>query len=174
MPAFLGQQLILQMDGPGGVQLFVKTTREVSLTGDGAIFATRIELVLRALEAACEKLTNAHEADEDRLRINAPMSFGQHVLPQILCDFHDLYPKIDLQVSLTDQFLDMVEEDFDLAIRISGPPSDKFTIWRKICAVKRVLVKSPPLARHARRSPIPTICPPLVTARGAVTSAGHH
>jgi DNA-binding transcriptional LysR family regulator len=44
---------------------------------------------------------------------------------------------------LTDHLLDVVEEDFDLAVRVSGPPSDKFTIWRKICVVRRILVTAP-------------------------------
>ncbi|WP_350310471.1 LysR family transcriptional regulator [Paracoccus sp. SSJ] len=126
-----------------GVQLFVRTTRQVSLTGDGAIFASRIEQAVEALEAARTEMANAHKADEGRLRINAPMSLGQRVLPQILCGFRDLYPRIDVEIRLTDRFLDMVEEDFDLAIRISAAPSDKFTIWRKICPVKRLLVAAP-------------------------------
>jgi len=126
-----------------GVQLFVRTTRQVSLTGDGAIFASRVEPAMRALEAARSEMTDAHKADEGRLRINAPMSLGQRVLPRILCGFRDLFPRIDVEIRLTDRFLDMVEEDFDLAIRISAAPSDKFTIWRKICPVRRLLVAAP-------------------------------
>src|SRR5690606_28087215 len=57
--------------------------------------------------------------------------------------FRELYPRIEIELSLTDQMLDMVEQDFDLAIRISGAPSDKFTIWRKISAIKRILVAAP-------------------------------
>jgi len=126
-----------------GVQLFVRTTRQVSLTSDGAIFAARIEPAIQALEGARRELLDANKADEGRLRINAPMSFGQRVLPRILCGFRDLYPKINVEISLTDQLLDMIDEDFDLAIRISGPPSDKFTIWRKICSIHRILVAAP-------------------------------
>ncbi|OYR17345.1 LysR family transcriptional regulator [Brucella grignonensis] len=126
-----------------GVQLFVRTTRQVSLTTDGAVFAARIEPAVTALEAARLELMNVHKADQGRLRINAPMSLGQQVLPQILSAFRELYPRIEIELSLTDQMLDMVEQDFDLAIRISGAPSDKFTIWRKISAIKRILVAAP-------------------------------
>jgi DNA-binding transcriptional LysR family regulator len=136
-----------------GVQLFVRTTRQVALTADGAAFAARIDPALRTLAAARSELINAHKADEGRLRINAPMSFGQRVLPQILCGFREQHPKITLEIALTDQLLDMVDEDFDLAIRISGPPSDKFTIWRKICAIKRVLVAAPGSPCAAARHP---------------------
>lgn len=136
-----------------GVQLFVRTTRQVSLTADGAAFAARIEPVVAALEAARSELVNAHKADEGRLRITAPMSFGQRVLSQVLCGFRDLYPKINVEIALADQLLDMVSADFDLAIRISGPPSDKFTIWRKICPIKRVLVAAPGTPHAAVRHP---------------------
>ena len=122
-----------------GVQLFVRTTRQVSLTTDGAVFAARIEPAVNALETARLELMNVHKADQGRLRINAPMSLGQQVLPQILSAFRDVYPKIEIELSLTDQMLDIVEQDFDLAIRISGAPSDKFTIWRKIIEIKRIL-----------------------------------
>lgn len=71
------------------------------------------------------------------------MSFGQRVLSQVLCGFRELYPGINVEISLTDELLDMVDEQFDLAIRISGPPSDKFTIWRKICPIRRILVAAP-------------------------------
>ncbi|WP_435657331.1 LysR substrate-binding domain-containing protein [Brucella pituitosa] len=126
-----------------GVQLFVRTTRQVSLTTDGAVFAARIEPAVTALEVARLELMNVHKADQGRLRINAPMSLGQQVLPKILSAFRELYPRIEIELSLTDQMLDMVEQDFDLAIRISGAPSDKFTIWRKISAIKRILVAAP-------------------------------
>ncbi len=144
---------IAALEAELGVQLFVRTTRQVSLTADGAVFAARITPVVEALDAARTELVNAHKADEGRLRINAPMSFGQRVLPQILCAFRELYPRIDVEITLTDKLIDVVEEGFDLAIRISGPPSDKFTIWRKICPIKRILVAAPGTPHAAVRHP---------------------
>ncbi|MEZ5934054.1 MAG: LysR family transcriptional regulator [Alphaproteobacteria bacterium] len=144
---------IAALEAQLGVQLFVRTTRQVSLTSDGATFAARLEPAMRALDDARAELANANKADEGRLRINAPMSLGQRVLPRILCGFRDLYPKIDIRISLTDQLLDMLEEDFDLAVRISEPPSDKFTIWRKICTIKRILVAAPGTSYATLRHP---------------------
>jgi len=144
---------IAALEAELGVQLFVRTTRQVALTGDGAIFAARITPVVQALDAARTDLINAHKADEGRLRINAPMSFGQRVLPQILCGFRELYPRIDIEITLTDKLIDVVEDGFDLAIRISGPPSEKFTIWRKICAVRRILVAAPGTRPTGARHP---------------------
>ncbi|MDF2620192.1 MAG: transcriptional regulator, LysR family [Xanthobacteraceae bacterium] len=144
---------IAALEAELGVQLFVRTTRQVALTGDGAIFAARIAPVVQALDAARTELINAHKADEGRLRINAPMSFGQRLLPRILCGFRELYPRIDIEITLTDKLIDVVDEGFDLAIRISGTPSEKFTIWRKICAIKRMLVAAPGTPPTTARHP---------------------
>lgn len=77
------------------------------------------------------------------------MSLGLKVLPRILSQFALVHPTTTVAVDLSDRFVDIVEEDYDLAIRISGPPSDKSTIWRKICLVPRMLVASPDfLARN--------------------------
>lgn len=126
-----------------GLQLFVRTTRQVSLTTDGAVFAAQIKPAIEALEAARKDVKNAHMADQGRLRISAPTWFGKAVLPAILSRFKDLYPKMSFEISLSDGLVNIVDDDFDLAIRISAQPSDKFTIWRKIRVVERILVASP-------------------------------
>lgn len=70
------------------------------------------------------------------------MSLGLKVLPGVLSQFATLYPNTHVAVNLSDSFVDIVEEDFDLAIRISGVPMDKSTIWRIVCPVPRVLCAS--------------------------------
>ncbi|MEK1867126.1 MAG: LysR family transcriptional regulator, partial [Ensifer adhaerens] len=60
-----------------GVQLFVRTTRQVSLTTDGAVFAAQIQPSLEALESARRDVRNAHKADQGRLRISAPTWLGK-------------------------------------------------------------------------------------------------
>ncbi|WFR97920.1 LysR family transcriptional regulator [Rhizobium tumorigenes] len=126
-----------------GVQLFVRTTRQVSLTTDGAIFAAQIQPAVKALENARRDVMNTHKADQGRLRISAPTWFGKAVLPPILSGFRSLYPKMSFEISLSDGLVDIVDDDYDLAIRISSQPSDKYTIWRKIRAVPRILVAAP-------------------------------
>ncbi|MGR9298784.1 LysR family transcriptional regulator (plasmid) [Rhizobium leguminosarum] len=126
-----------------GVQLFVRTTRQVSLTTDGAIFAAQIQPAVQALDNARKDMMNTHKADHGRLRISAPTWFGQQVLPPILSAFKERYPKISVEISLADGLVDIIDDDYDLAIRISAAPSDKFTIWRKITVVRRILVAAP-------------------------------
>lgn len=126
-----------------GVQLFVRTTRRVSLTSAGAAYAARLRPAMEGVAAARRELLEAHRADAGTLRINAPMSFGMRVLPAVLSAFRSRHPNVQADVSLSDEMVDIVESDFDLAIRISGPPTDKFTIWRKICPIDRYLVAAP-------------------------------
>src|SRR5699024_6539444 len=64
-------------------------------------------------------------------------------LPPVLSRFRTLYPEMHVALVLSDHFVDIVEEDFDLAIRISGPQAGTSTIWRRLCKVARVLVASP-------------------------------
>lgn len=77
------------------------------------------------------------------IRVSAPMSLGLRVLPAVLSQFATLYPQTHVALSLSDGFVDIVEGDYDLAIRVSGPPDDKSTSWRKICLVPRALMASP-------------------------------
>lgn len=138
-----------------GVQLLVRTTRKVSLTSAGAVYAARVAPLAEALAQASDELREAQGMTAGRIRISAPMSLGLEVLPDVLSQFAILHPQTHVALSLSDSFVDIVEEDFDLAIRISGPPSDKSTIWRTICKVPRVLVASSSLvtARGAPRTP---------------------
>jgi DNA-binding transcriptional LysR family regulator len=126
-----------------GVQLFVRTTRQVSLTTDGAIYAAQVQPAMEMLENARKEVMNTHKADRGRLRISAPTWFGQQILPPILSGFRERYPKITFEISLTDGLVNIIDDDYDLAIRISPAPSDKFTIWRKISVVRRILVAAP-------------------------------
>lgn len=134
---------IAALEADLGVQLFVRTTRQVSLTTDGAIFAAQIQPAMDALENARKDVMNSHKTDDGRLRISAPTWFGQQVLPSILSAFKERYPKISFEISLADGLVNIIDDDFDLAIRISAAPSDKFTIWRKISLVRRILVAAP-------------------------------
>jgi len=143
MTAAAVTRAIAALEDDLGVQLFVRTTRQVSLTTDGAIFAAQIQPAVQALENARKDVMNSHKADHGRLRISAPTWFGQQILPPILSGFRELYPKISFEISLADGLVNIVDEDYDLAIRISSAPSDKFTIWRKISVVHRILVAAP-------------------------------
>ncbi|KZM51832.1 LysR family transcriptional regulator [Labrenzia sp. OB1] len=126
-----------------GIQLLLRTTRHVSLTSAGAVFAARIRPLLDDFRNVTEDLQEQHGDVAGLIRINAPMSLGLQVLPDVASAFRVEYPGAALALNLTDRFIDIVSDDFDLAIRISEPPKDKSTIWRKLCPVRRILVAAP-------------------------------
>lgn len=126
-----------------GVQLLLRTTRQVSLTSAGAVYAARIGPLLKQFEEASEEVREQQGDAAGLIRINAPLSLGQRILPDIASGFRAEYPNTSVSISLTDRFIDIVSDSFDLAIRISEQPKDKSTIWRKICPVRRILVASP-------------------------------
>lgn len=136
-----------------GAQLLVRTTRQVSLTSAGAAYAARVEPLVRDIDGLNEDFRSGAETESGLLRINAPMSLGLKLLPPILSGFRAQHPRIELSVSLSDEFVDIVGADFDLAIRISEPPTDKSTIWRKICPVERILVTAPGSAAASVETP---------------------
>ncbi|THV22316.1 LysR family transcriptional regulator [Peteryoungia ipomoeae] len=132
-----------------GVQLLLRTTRKVSLTSAGAAYAARVAPLVAGLVRATEETRDLQKVTVGSLRVSAPMSLGMKVLPTVLSQFSIIHPHTSVAIDLSDRFIDIVKESYDLAIRISGPPTDKSTIWRKIRPVPRLLVASPDfVARH--------------------------
>ncbi len=134
---------VADLESALGVQLFKRTTRKVALTQAGHNYAQRMLPVISEI-ARIDDGARAFQTDlQGRLRISAPLSFGTHFLAAPIAAFRNSYPGIDLSVNLTDRFVDIMQADYDMALRISGAPSDLSTIWRKIKQVRRSLVASP-------------------------------
>lgn len=155
-----------------GQQLLVRTTRQVSLTSAGAMVAARFRPLVEDFDKAAEDITRSARPDRGRLRINAPLSLGIRVLPDLLESFRLAYPLIGLQVHLTDALVDIIAEDCDLAIRVSGPPTGKSTIWRKICEVPRYLVAAPSLFERTLRPDTPDDLDPAYLLSYSATGQG--
>lgn len=125
-----------------GAQLLVRTTRALQLTEAGSIL----------LESASEALDKLHEAEQrvrdgqteirGTVRINAPMSFGVRVLAPLLPIFQRDHPLLELQVVLSDEFVDPVRGGFDVTLRIAHI-ADSGLIARHLCDVPRLMVASP-------------------------------
>jgi DNA-binding transcriptional LysR family regulator len=139
----IATRYVSELEAELGVQLLVRTTRRVSLTVAGRLYVERIRPVVVAIDGANEFVRQQQDAVKGLLRVSAPLSLGLRFLPGAIAHFCKLYPDVELKLNLTDRFVDMLGDEFDMALRISGPPSDKSTIWRKICVVPRLLVASP-------------------------------
>lgn len=148
-------RIVAKLEEDLGQQLLVRTTRQVALTSAGAVVAARFGPAVENFDQVSEEIIRSVWPDRGRLSINAPMSLGLRLLPSLIDRFRLAYPNISLAVKLTDTLVDIVEESCDLAIRISGPPSDKSTIWRKICEVPRRAVAAPSLFERVMRPTTP-------------------
>lgn len=138
-------RIVAKLEEELGQQLLLRTTRQVSLTSAGALVAARFGPVVEDFDKVTDEITRAARPDRGRLAINAPMSLGLRLLPSLIDSFRLAYPNISVDITLTDELIDIVEANCDLAIRVSGPPSDKSTIWRKVCEVPRKIVAAPSL-----------------------------
>lgn len=153
---------VAKLEADLGQQLLVRTTRQVALTSAGALVASRYGPIVEDLDRATGELTRTSRPDRGKLSINAPISFGMRLLPELVESFALAYPNIALDVRMTDRLVDIINEECDLAIRISGPPSDKSTIWRKICEVPRRAVAAPKLFDRIPRPRTPEELDPAV------------
>ena len=135
-----------------GVRLLHRTTRRLSLTDEGQRFHARAtELLDDASELETETSSSSGEA-VGVLRINAPLSFGNLQLAPLWPAFLDANPRVVLDVTLNDRVVDLVEEGYDVAIRITYLRSSQL-VSRRLAATRIVLCASPAyLAEHGAPS----------------------
>jgi len=132
-----------------GVRLLHRTTRRLSLTDEGRQFYHQAREVLALMDQAEEAVSSAAPEPSGVLRINAPVSFGVLHLGPVWADFMKLYPKVELDISLNDRLVDLVEEGFDAAVRIARMESSSL-VGRRLAGTRMCLCASPDyLASHA-------------------------
>ena len=131
-----------------GARLLNRSTRRISLTDTGSAYLERCKQVLADLEQAT-LAAGMHAANPSGiLRINAPLSFSVHHLGRVLPLYAERYPNVELDVTLSDRVVDLVEEGFDLAIRI-GKLQNSSLVMRRLVAARVLTCASPAyLARH--------------------------
>lgn len=125
-----------------GVRLLHRTTRRLSLTGEGEIFYSRCRQLLMEVEAAEGEVSERGVDASGRVRVNAPVSFGIHHLAPLWAEFRAEHPRVELDVTLSDRVVDLVEEGYDLAIRI-GRLSSSSLVSRKLTSTRMVLCAAP-------------------------------
>ncbi len=125
-----------------GTRLFQRTTRQLSLTESGQGFLIRIEAILAGIEDAEAFIAGRTEEARGTLKISAPTSFGRmHVAPH-LKPFMQANAGITINLTLSDEFIDLVAGGYDLAIRI-GELTDSSLVARRLAPVRRLLCASP-------------------------------
>ena len=125
-----------------GVRLLQRTTRKLSLTDEGQVFYARCSELLGHIDDAEAEITSGTGEASGPLKINVPLSFGLLYLAPLWPQFMRLHPKVTLDITLVDRVVDLVEEGFDLAVRIARLPSSSL-IGRKLTSTRAMLCASP-------------------------------
>lgn len=125
-----------------GVRLLHRTTRRLSLTDEGRQFYHQAKDVLAMMDAAEEAVSSAAPEPTGLLRVNAPVSFGVLHLGPVWADFMKAYPRVELDISLNDRQVDLVEEGFDAAIRIARMGNSSL-VGRRLASTRMRLCASP-------------------------------
>lgn len=115
-----------------GARLFHRTTRQQTLTEDGQAYYEYCKRALSELETAEASLDQTGRDPMGRLRVSAPSLLGQRYVAPILSRMAHRFPKLDLQLWLTDQRVDLLAENFDLAVRIGPLPDSSSLAARKL------------------------------------------
>ncbi|MFC3608887.1 LysR family transcriptional regulator [Stutzerimonas tarimensis] len=132
-----------------GARLLQRTTRRISLTEEGRLFYQQAREILGLMEVAEGAVASGAQEPTGVLRINAPVSFGVEHLAPLWADFLRRYPKVELDLNLNDRVVDLVEEGYDMAVRIARLESSSL-IGRRLASTRMRLCAAPSyLAEHA-------------------------
>ncbi|MCF2949104.1 LysR family transcriptional regulator [Paraglaciecola aquimarina] len=124
------------------VKLFYRTTRKVSLTEEGRIFYQHCRSVLDGLDAAERAITNLQSKPQGKIRLTASVTYGEQQILPIINDFMLCYKDVEVTAYLSNQRVDLVEQGFDLAIRL-GKLSDSSMMAKKLGTRTNYLCASP-------------------------------
>ncbi|HDX4395964.1 TPA: LysR family transcriptional regulator [Enterobacter bugandensis] len=125
-----------------GRQLLQRTTRRVGLTEAGRIYLEQARSAFSLLDEA-ERDGRGQEGDlTGRVRISVPTTFGHYCLPPLLARFSQQYPRVKVELNITNRNVDLIAEGFDLAIRLGQMPDSGF-VARKLQNAALLLVASP-------------------------------
>ena len=139
---------IMALEEHLSARLINRTTRSVSLTSLGAAYYERARMILAELAAADREASLQSLTPRGRLRVNAPVAFGtRHVAPG-LKGYMDAFPEVEVELTLNDRYVDLVDEGYDLAIRI-GRLTDSSLVARQLGEIGTSVCASPAyLAAH--------------------------
>jgi len=139
---------VQRLEASLGTRLFQRTTRAVRLTEDGETYLLAAKEAIDGLRDAEQQLASRRAEPSGRVKIDLPAGFGRLLLPSFI-ELREKYPKLTLEVALTDRMSDPVGEGWDVVVRIGALPEDSEMTVRRLCNLRVGLYASPDyLARH--------------------------
>jgi len=147
---------VAELEAALGLRLFERGSRTLKLTEEGRALFERAGRLLTELEETAAAIASGGERPRGRLRISAPLLFSQTAMGKIAAGFALAYPEVRLEVSTEDRPVDLIEEGFDLVIRVNPDPDDSL-VGRAFLHDRLVVVASPGLARPAGDLAVPAV-----------------
>ena len=139
---------LAELEARLGASLIQRTTRRLNLTDSGRAYYTRCVAILADLDEAESAVSQAHASLKGRLKMALPLSFGLLHLAPLVQEFMALHPGLRFDLDFNDRQIDLMQEGFDLAIRIATL-EDSSLIARRLVPIRHILCASPGyLARH--------------------------
>ncbi|WP_117192608.1 LysR family transcriptional regulator [Rhizobium terrae] len=131
MPKTTVTNLVQSLEGHLRTTLLNRTTRRVMVTTDGALYYERAQQIISELDELDGSLSNSQTQPSGRLRVEMAGAFADMLVIPNLCDFHNRYPQIRLDIGVGDRLVDYIAENVDCALR-GGTPTDQSLIARKV------------------------------------------
>ncbi|HTR05875.1 MAG TPA: LysR family transcriptional regulator [Paraburkholderia sp.] len=150
-----------------GVRLLQRTTRSLSLTDEGHAYYEQCRRVLGELSAVEAALDHGQREPSGRLRITAPVLFGRQCVAPVVRRLVEQHPRLNVELSFSDRVADLVEDGFDLAVRIGTLPDHGTLVARRLGVQRMGICASPAyLARHGKPSNVAALASHVGIAYG--------
>jgi DNA-binding transcriptional LysR family regulator len=147
---------VAELEASLGLRLLERGARTLKLTEEGRALYERASRLLTELDETAAAIASGGQTPRGKLRISAPLLFSQTAMGKIAAGFALKYPEVRLEISTEDRAVDMIEEGFDLVIRVNPDP-DEALIGRAFLRDRLVVVASPDLARPAGAHTAPAV-----------------
>lgn len=148
MSAVMVGKYVRELEDRLGARLLERTTRRQRLTEAGRVFFDDAKRALEQVRMAETSVERLRASPSGTLRITAPTTFGAYVVAPLAATFQQMHPKVRIELELSNRIVDLVEEGFDLGLRI-GRLGDADLIAKPLTLYRMVICASPDyLARH--------------------------
>jgi DNA-binding transcriptional LysR family regulator len=142
LSAAMAGKYVSAIESELNARLLQRTTRRLSLTDIGHVYYERCKRILEAWDEASREATDAQGVARGVLRIAAPVTFGAMHLGAVVAKYLDAHPQVNIEVALSDRYVDLLEAGVDLAVRIGRLP-DSGLIARRLAPCRMVVCASP-------------------------------
>ena len=140
-PSAVSKQ-ISRLEDRLNVRLLNRTTRQLSMTDEGETYFHRAAKILTDIEEVEAMVSDRRGTPSGTLRVTSSITFGRHQIVSMMPEFLNTYPDLRLQLSLSDNIVDLVQEGFDIAIRM-GELTDSSLVARRLALDRRVVCAAP-------------------------------